>query len=232
MMIVVIEDNEILRKKEVEWIENTLDKEVFDYKICEFDDYTDELKKIVKTPEFKIYVIDIELPNSSGIYIAKTIRNYDDVSEIIICSSYDNLEYKVFKSKLKILDFVSKQFNTEEELMSLILEVLKKKSRKVLRINDRSAILFIIIKDILYIKKDKGTRNCIIKTINNTFIVNKTLEELKLMLTSSFLQVSRNCIVNQNNVIEYNFKDSKILFINNDEVNELSKNCIEKIGTK
>lgn len=230
MIIVVVEDNSILREREIKAIKKALKD--YDYKIIEYSDFTKELKKLIQTSDFKIYILDIELQDSSGIDIANYIREVDDISEIIMCSFHYELEYKVLKSKLKILDFVSKYDNAYENLTNLILEVLKKHSRRVLKITDKNNILFIVMKDILYIFKEKNTRKCIIKTFNNEYLVNKNLEEIKQILNENFIQVSRSCIVNQNNVEEYNFKDSKIKFKNGDEVFELSKNYVEKIGTK
>lgn len=229
ILIVVVEDNKDVRNLEIEWIKRALNNKMWNYKIKEFDDYTDELKSLIKTEGFKIYVLDIELPSATGLNIARNIREYDDISEIIICSSHGELELRSFKSKLKILDFVSKFDNAEEDLTNLIIDVFKKKSKSILKIVDKSAILFIIINDILYINKEKGTRNCIIKTFDNTFIVNKNLEEIKKMLTDDFIQTSKSCIVNQNNVLEYNFKESKIIFKNKEEIEELSKNYIDKV---
>lgn len=227
MIIVVVEDNSILREREIKAIRKALKN--YDYKIVEYSDFTKELKKLIQTPDFKIYVLDIELQNSSGIDIANFIRDYDDMSEIIMCSFHYELEYKVLKSKLKILDFVSKYDNAYVNLTNLILEVFNKHSRKVLKITDKGVILFIVMKDILYISKEKNTRKCVIKTFNNEYLVNKNLEEIKQELNSDFIQVSRNCIVNQNNVEEYNFKDSKIKFKNGEEIDVVLKSFIEKI---
>lgn len=227
MIIVVVEDNHILREREIEAIRKALKD--YDYKIVEYSDFTKELKKLIQTPDFKIYVLDIELKNSSGIDIANYIRDFDDTSEIIMCSFHYELEYKVLKSKLKILDFVSKYDNAYVNLTNLILEVFNKHSRKVLKITDKGVILFIVMKDILYISKEKNTRKCVIKTFNNEYLVNKNLEEIKQELNSDFIQVSRNCIVNQNNVEEYNFKDSKIKFKNGEEIDVVLKSFIEKI---
>lgn len=227
MIIVVVEDNRILREREIEAIRKALKD--YDYKIVEYSDFTKELKKLIQTPDFKIYVLDIELLNSSGIDIANYIRDYDDMSEIIMCSFHYELEYKVLKSKLKILDFVSKYDNAYVNLTNLILEVFNKHSRKVLKITDKGVILFIVMKDILYISKEKNTRKCVIKTFNNEYLVNKNLEEIKQELNSDFIQVSRNCIVNQNNVEEYNFKDSKIKFKNGEEIDVVLKSFVEKI---
>ena len=67
MIIVVVEDNRILREREIEAIRKALKD--YDYKIVEYSDFTKELKKLIQTTDFKIYVLDIELQNSSGIDI-------------------------------------------------------------------------------------------------------------------------------------------------------------------
>ena len=93
--------------------------------------------------------------------------------------------------------------------------MFNKHSRKVLKVTDKGVILFIVMKDILYISKEKNTRKCVIKTSNNEYLVNKNLEEIKQELNSDFIQVSRNCIVNQ--------------FKNGEEIDAVLKSFIEKI---
>lgn len=227
MKIVVVEDNEILRKREINYIKRGIDNVL--YELCEYDDFNNELKNIIKQDDFKIYILDIELPSSSGINIARYVREYDDISEIIICSSHSELEYEVFKSKLKIIDFISKYNNMEENLINLIKDIIRKKSRKILKITDKCGIRFIIIDYVLYIMKEKSTRNCIIKTTNQNYIINKSLNELEKILPDNFIKVSRSCLVNQNNVEEYNFKDSKVKFKNGEEIDAVLKSFIEKI---
>lgn len=229
ILIVVVEDNKEVRNLEIEWIKRALNNKMWKYKIKEYSDYTEELKDLIKTEGFKIYILDIELPSSTGLNIARNIREYDDISEIIICSSHGELELRSFKSKLKILDFVSKYDNAEQNLIDLIINIFEKQSRNILKIVDRSAIVFIIMNDILYIRKEKGTRNCIIKTFDNIFIVNKKLEEIKKILNNNFIQSSKSCIINQKNVLEYNFRDSKVVFKNKEEIDELSKSYIDRI---
>ena len=44
------------------------------YRIYQFEEYTKDLKQIIENAEVKIYVLDIELNEKSGIDIAREIR--------------------------------------------------------------------------------------------------------------------------------------------------------------
>ena len=79
----------------------------FDYNIYSFEKYNLNMKNIIKTPaDTKIYILDLELPGKTGMDIAKEIRKEDWDSIIIILTSHDELELKLLKQKLLILDFI------------------------------------------------------------------------------------------------------------------------------
>lgn len=128
---VVCEDNKVILQKNVDIINKFMFNNELDYKIYTFSSYNNELKRLIsKKDGIYIYILDIELDDISGIDIAKKIRNTDIESIIIISTSYtDYLPYTI-KSKLMILDFISKFEDYEKNLISAITkayEIYRKK---------------------------------------------------------------------------------------------------------
>ena len=73
----------------------------FEYKINKFTQYNKEVKQIIKTKnEQKVYVLDIELPEVSGLEIASEIREKDLESIIIFVTSHTECKNDIFYSRL------------------------------------------------------------------------------------------------------------------------------------
>ena len=123
---IVCEDNKIILQKNIEIINKTMFNNNIDYRVYKFTDNNDELQNLITSQlENKIYILDIELENISGIDIARSIRKNDSKSIIIISTSY--IEYLPFaiKNKLMLFDFVSKFDSYEENLSKVINNAIK-----------------------------------------------------------------------------------------------------------
>ena len=118
---VVCEDNKIILQKNIDIINKTMFKNNSDYRIYPFTEDNNALQEIIKKNlENKIYILDIELENVSGIDIAREIRKDDKESIIIISTTYVEYLPHTIKSKLLLFDFISKFENYEENLSNSI----------------------------------------------------------------------------------------------------------------
>lgn len=118
---VVCEDNKIILQKNMDIINKTMFKNNSDYRIYPFTEDNNALQEIIKKNlENKIYILDIELENVSGIDIAREIRKNDKESIIIISTTYVEYLPHTIKSKLLLFDFISKFDNYEESLSNAI----------------------------------------------------------------------------------------------------------------
>ena len=118
---IVCEDNKIILQKNVDIINKTMFKNNENYRIYQFTNNDKKLQELINEDiGLKIYILDIELENISGIDIARKIRTKDSNSIIIISTTY--VEYLPFalKNKLMLFDFVSKFENYEENLSNVI----------------------------------------------------------------------------------------------------------------
>ena len=94
-------------------VKNVITKIMFknnlEYKIHVFNSYDEKFNKIISSDiENKIYILDIKVGKKSGLNIATKIRNKDWNSIIVILTSHYELEYLAYKSRILILDFISK----------------------------------------------------------------------------------------------------------------------------
>lgn len=118
---IVCEDNKIILQKNIDIINKVMFQNNISYRIYKFTNYDKKLKEIINSNmENKIFLLDIELEDTSGIDISRDIRKHDKDSIIIISTTY--VEYLPFalKNKLMLFDFVSKFEDYQNNLSKVI----------------------------------------------------------------------------------------------------------------
>ena len=82
---IICEDNEYVRKLHESIISKVTMPYDFNYAVHSFERYNVKLKNLINSVgERKVYILDLELPNKSGIDITREIRKSDWESIIII----------------------------------------------------------------------------------------------------------------------------------------------------
>ena len=97
---IVCDDNKNILNNVKKIIEKAMMNNDTNYEIHKFDDYDSKFKEIMgkKIPN-KIYILDIETPTSSGIDIARKIRNIDYNSIIIFLTAHEELCYTILQKE-------------------------------------------------------------------------------------------------------------------------------------
>lgn len=187
-----------------------------EYKTHVFRDYNDDFLKIIETKmPYKIYILDIETPNRSGIDVARIIRKKDVDSVLIFLTGHQELSDLVVKNEFSFLTFINKFDNRENHLKRALDKAIQTiKVRKSLKFKDGGIIYKIPLDDILYITRDSIDRKSIIVTDYQEFKVSKTLTEISGMLNGNFIQTHRACFVNKKRVVSFN-KHQKIITFDN-----------------
>ena len=130
---IVCEDNKIILQKNIDIINKTMFKNNINYRIYQFTDYTSNLDEIIKSDiDNKVYLLDIELNNSSGIDIARDIRQKDTESIIILATTYVEYLPHTLNDKLMLFDYLSKFEDYEKNLSKSILRAATIYKNKVL----------------------------------------------------------------------------------------------------
>jgi len=216
------------KKEFIDEIVNTIDRvmmknsEAYEKHIySEYDD--DFIKMIEDNLSWKIYILDIEVKDKSGIDIARKIREKDIESMLVFVTAYyDKYIQDILKSKFMFLDFINKQNDYKKELATTIEYALQNiKKKNIIRFKSSGIIYTLSTNDILYICRDKD-RKCTIKTISNEFTVSKTLLELYELLDDNFVYSHRACIVNLDRIRVYNKKEHVIIFDTEDVIDLVS----------
>ena len=121
MKILIIEDEPALR----ETIQQFLEAEK--YIIETATDYHSGINKIAGY-DYDCILLDIMLPNGSGIDILKEIKRMNKKDSVIIVSAKDSVEDKVLGLDLGAVDYLSKPFNLLE-LHSRIKSAIRQKNQ-------------------------------------------------------------------------------------------------------
>lgn len=223
---ILCDDNKFVREINENIITKVTMPYDFSYKIHSFEKYNNELKKIINEPlNIKVYILDLELPNKSGLEIAKEIRKVDWDAVIIILTSHEELELTLLKQKLLIFDFISKFDNYEERLKEAIDIVIKKiKTKKVLSFKSNKELHHIKLNNILYLYKDSASEKTIVVTIEEEYSVREPLSTIVKRLDERFVQTHRACFVNIDKIESVDFKNSIIYLSDDISMDYLSRN--------
>ena len=199
MNIVVCEDN----KEDMDSICTHIDK-YFNGLHCPVDIITFEsgesfLKKmdILKTKDVKIVFTDIYMPGTSGVDVARRIRDVD--SDIVIVFTTSSVDHGLDGYAVSAFQYLVKPFGYIE--VKNVLDKCKglfAESIKVIEVISNRMVNRVRLKDILYIEIYNHT--CLIHTVSETIKNYLSLDEVTQMLdaqgTHTFLRTHRSFIVN------------------------------------
>lgn len=213
---VVCDDNKEFLKILVNIIDKEMMKNKISYKCHEFTEYNTSFFNLVKQKmTSRIYILDIEVNLVSGIDVARKIREKDFDSIIIFVTSHEDLGYTILKNEFMFLSFISKFDDFEGKLRNVIRKAIDiVGQKKLMRFESNGIVYTIPYKDILYITRDSVERKSVIYTDYSIFKVNKSLLELKKLLSDQFRYSHRSCIVNLDRVVKTNFSKKEITFDN------------------
>jgi DNA-binding LytR/AlgR family response regulator len=228
---VVCDDNEIIKENVCNIITKLMIPIDIEYKTNCFSAYNKDFLAIINKKEGrKVYILDVEVGNHSGLDVARKIREKDWESVIIILTAHYELAYEAFKNRLLLLDFISKFDDYQKniyETLKLAINIFNNKRQLTFKIG---TILYQVdYGDILYIAKDELSRNTIIKTYSNEYLISQSLNEISKGLDHNFIRTHRACIANKDNIKTIDFKENKIIFKNGEKIDLLSKNYKKEV---
>lgn len=228
---IVCDDDKEITEIEKAIITKVMMKNNMEYKIHVFNSYDNSFNRITKLElENKIYILDIEVGKKSGLEVASRIRDDDWYSVLIILTSHYELEVLAYKSRILILDFISKFDLYQEKIEDTIRLCVKNKlENKKLRIRYKGKIEQIDYNRILYITYDSSIRKIKVYTKTQEYETYQTLKEMQKHLKGNFEYAHRACIVNINNIKTIDVKNRIITFVDGSKTDLVSRNYMCKI---
>lgn len=208
MNIIICEDKQENIKEISRIARAFFENKGLDYKINAFTNFEETIDyiKALHSYEDCLYILDIDLKqDKNGLLLGREIRNIDEYKgEMIYVTAYIYQMHSVFKYKLKILDFIDKGYNMENDLkeaFSVYLKIYEDRVRnKSLIFKIGGNVFMIRPSDIICIETDKSKKKIIIYTIKEQISVNLTLKEIQEKLTNQFIQIHRSIIVNREHI--------------------------------
>lgn len=184
-------------------------KKNLDYAVKIFNSNFKQILEFAKSNigHVNVFFIDIVLndEDTTGLTLAKQIRNTDIMAYFIIITSHPELSLKVFQYKIKALDCIFKQEEKVQKRICECLDIIVSESSKIEYLNLNSQITLkgvnglynVNIGDILYVETRPGSRLLYCTLTDHTCIeFRSTLKEVIKSLDDRFFQCHRSFIVN------------------------------------
>ena len=225
---IICDDNREFLKKEKNIIDKLMMRYDIEYKCILFDEYNKDFENTAaKDIGFKIYLLDIQTKNGSGLDAARCIREeLDDwVSIIIIITAFNEFKYEALGNRLYLLDFINKLNKCDENLKETLEIAIKHydNREKSLSYEYNHIIKKIEFRHIIYIEKELDSKRSLVKTTYGAHFINKNLNETEPLLDNRFIRTSRSMIVNIDYVSEFDMKNNKIIFKSGDVCYQVSR---------
>lgn len=231
---IIYDDEKYFLQKNKKIIDKIMMNSDYDYRCYLFDEYTEKMDKIIQTNlGLKIYLLDIEGKNKSGLELVRIIREkYDDwTSVIIMITNHNEFKYDALGNRLYLMDFINKFDNWED----LLREDIERIVRSYTNCNDcliyefNHSLKRIEYKNIVFIEKEKDSKKCTIHTLYGDYQIGGTINKVLTMLNNKFIKTSRSTIINTKQISEYDKTNNEIIFLNGDSTTDISRLCKKEV---
>ena len=215
MYKVLITDDEKKSRKLIEDIIRQILPE--DVSITQVDHPVSALRLIEKT-KFDLIFMDIIMPQMNGLDVIEQISKMDHNPFIVIVSAHKNFEFAQKGINLGASGYISKPVY-KKQFLPIVDNFINKHKQPCIKITDNKTLSlststgFCVIntKSIIFIKKaGRGTVD-IYTTEEVIPKVRGTLSELFTHLSSDFIYVNRQCIMEKSMINSFNPKTKEII---------------------
>lgn len=166
----------------------------------EFDIYSKaaevEWKLLVKKEPADILILDIDMPEISGLELAERLRAADSKLIIIFLSAHEEFVFKAIE--FQPFRYIRKiRLDTEMPIaIRAAANVLEINSDKQIIFNTENGETFVMLSEIMYIEAEKHKTFVYLKN-GISILSNKSIAEMqKLINKESFIMIHRSCVVN------------------------------------
>lgn len=134
-----------------------------DIRISTFDLASDLIKYLEVHDNFDIYILDIYMPNTSGVELAKTIRERDDESEIIFLTSSTVHAIEAFS--LHAAHYLVKPYSLEkfDNALAKAFKQLEKTKKAQVTLKSITGVHKVLFSDFLYAETEKHLQHIHLK---------------------------------------------------------------------
>lgn len=166
----------------------------------EFDYYSKaaevERKLLVKKGPADILILDIDMPEISGLELAERLRAEDSKLIIIFLSAHEEFVFKAIE--FQPFRYIRKmRIKTEMPLViRSAVRVIEANRDKQIVLNTDDGEMKVMISEIMYYETEKRKIAVHLKNGNNILANKKIAEMQDLINKDSFIMIRRSCVVN------------------------------------
>jgi len=234
--IIICEDKADIISELTRIIDSFMGSNRIRYTIEAFRKYDAALDYIrsLKSYEDCLYILDIDLKQDrNGLQLGREIRTIDDYKgEMVFVTAHIHQVNTVFKYKLRILDFIDKGYNLENDLREALRIFLKmymeKFKNEPLVFRSGTEVYMVKPSDIVWIETDKQKKKIIVHTVREDVSVPMTLKDIQEMLGSQFIQIHRCTIVNKDHIVKLEHSGDDMYAVLTGDVKEIVSKRKEK----
>ncbi len=150
-----------------------------------------------------VALIDIEIPEISGIEFAKQLRKMN--KNIIICFITSHNQYAINGYEVSALDYILKPVNSNRFTQTLckIEQQIKKDVGRMISFKAYNGYYIIDTRSLIYIESDK--HSCIFHMVGEEKIINISISQMEILLSNhDMYRVHRSYIINLNMIRSFN----------------------------
>ena len=221
--IAVIDDEKIILKSIYKKIESLFCKTGVKFEIYDYTNAVAALKEIEKSG-FDILFLDIDMPDISGMEIAKKLRIQEENIDIVFVTNKEELVYDAIK--FTPFRFIRK-YRFEDEIEETVSEFMNKfgKNNYTYMFSTSQGKKGVLVTRIKYIEVMSHKLN--VYGINESFIANGNLKDIEnIFYDYGFLKIHQSYLVNYRfiNLIKY-----KEVILDDGKTLPISRGKYEKI---
>jgi two-component system LytT family response regulator len=192
-----------------------------------------------------LLLLDIEMPVINGFDLLEKLMPVEFA--VVFVTAYNEFAIKAFR--FNALDYLIKPVNIDElkqviikvekhqhfqtDQLHILQQQFKKGNITKIAIPSQAGVIFIDIKDIVFVEASSNYSNLVLLD-KRKILISKTLKDIQPVLEEQqFLRIHRQYIINLNEVKHFNRNESLLTMINNDvlPVSRLQKDkLIERYG--
>ncbi len=177
---------------------------------------------------YDVLILDMEMPDMTGIELADKIRrNYDQNVIIIFLTSYPQYMHQSFQ--VQAFDYLMKPIQNQDlqEVLFRAYEFIKRDQHSLLFVNAGNDEIILRTREIYYIEKEKGAALMGVFFEKEKLVVKGNLHDIEDKLEKEFfIRVNRSCMVNMRMV--YRFFE-KSLELTNGAIIEMSRRKVTEV---
>lgn len=228
IQILICDDDELnlgVNKRCVEIISQREHKKV---QVYAFQEFTEELIRVIEENQIEIAILDIVLGNKNGLDIARMLLKENKKIPIIFVTGYG--EYKSEAWDLMALGYLEKPIDLGkfELLYSRALAMIEcERRKKFLELIDIVANKrHIQLRLSSIISVEKVLRKVEFHTLKGKYTTNGTLNEISKSLGNGFIKVNQSVIVNRSKILSV---DSTTVYMTNGEQHVIGRTYVRQV---